>query len=116
MVNLSAFIHFHALRQPDKTALVYDGSRISYAEFDARIGRAAAFLASRGIGAGDIVAVFMKNSAAFVELAFAASHLGAVFLPVNFRLSGEECGYIVTHAGARLLPVTVAVAALALPS
>jgi len=103
MVNLSAFIHFHALRQPDRTALVYDGSRISYAEFDGRIARAAAFLASRGIGAGDIVAVFMKNSAAFVELAFATSHLGAVFLPVNFRLSGEECGYIVTHAGARLV-------------
>ena len=103
MVNLSAFIHFHALRQPGKTALVYDGSRISYAELDGRIGRAAAFLASRGVGAGDIVAVFMKNSAAFVELAFATSHLGAVFLPVNFRLSGEECGYIVTHAGARLL-------------
>ena len=60
-------------------------------------------MASKGIGPGDIVAVFMKNSAAFVEIAFATSHLGAVFLPVNFRLSGEECGYIVAHAGARLL-------------
>ncbi len=103
MVNLSSFIHAHALRQPDRSALIYADQRVSYAALDQRIARAAAFLASKGIGPGDIVAVFMKNSAAFVEIAFATSHLGAVFLPVNFRLSGEECGYIVAHAGARLL-------------
>jgi len=103
VVNLSSFIHAHALRQPDRPALIYADQRVSYAALDQRIVRAAAFLASKGIGPGDIVAVFMKNSAAFVEIAFATSHLGAVFLPVNFRLSGEECGYIVAHAGARLL-------------
>ena len=103
MVNLSAFIHFHALRQPNKLALVYGGDRISYGQLDRRIARMAAFLASRDIGPGDIVAVFMKNSAAFLEIAFAASHLGAVFLPVNYRLSHDECSYIVTHAGAKIL-------------
>ncbi|MEP9390040.1 AMP-binding protein [Mesorhizobium sp. KR9-304] len=103
MVNLSSFIYFHALRQADKPALVYAGAPVSYGELDRRIVRAAAFLASKVIGADDIVAVFMKNSAAFVEIAFATSHLGAVFLPVNFRLSGEECSYIVAHAGAKLL-------------
>ena len=40
----------------------------------------------------------MKNSAAFVELAIAVSHVGAVFLPINFRLAREEIGYIVDHA------------------
>lgn len=103
MVNLNSFIHAHALRQPDRPALIYADQRVSYAALDQRIARAAAFLASKGIGPGDTVAVFMKNSAAFVEIAFATSYLGAVFLPVNFRLSGEECGYIVAHAGARLL-------------
>ena len=103
MVNLSSFIHFHALRQPDKPALVYAGEHVSYAELDRRILRTATFLASKGIGPGDVVAVFMKNSAAFIEVAFATSYLGAVFLPVNFRLSGEECRYIVAHAGAKLL-------------
>ncbi|HEY4191929.1 MAG TPA: AMP-binding protein [Mesorhizobium sp.] len=103
MVNLSSFIHFHALRQPDKLALVYGGERVSYAELDRRIGDTAAYLAAQGIGPGDIVAVFMKNSAAFIEIALATSHLGAVFLPVNFRLSGDECAYIVAHAGAKLL-------------
>lgn len=103
MVNLSAFIRFHALRSPDRLALVYEGQRISYGELDDRIARAADLLAARGIRTGDIVALFMKNSAAFFEIAFAASHLGAVFLPINFRLSREECEFIVNHAGARLV-------------
>lgn len=63
----------------------------------------AGWLAAQGIGAGDVVAVLMKNSAAFTELVFATSHLGAVFLPINFRLSRDEVGYIAGNAGARLL-------------
>jgi fatty-acyl-CoA synthase len=65
----------------------------------------AGWLAAQGIGAGDVVAVLMKNSAAFLELVFATSHLGAVFLPINFRLSRDEVGYIAGNAGARLLIV-----------
>lgn len=103
MVNLSAFIRFHAIRSPDRLALVYEGQRITYAELFERIDKMARFLAARGIGEGDIVAVFMKNSAAFLEIAFATSHLGAIFLPVNFRLSAEECAFITGHAGARLV-------------
>jgi acyl-CoA synthetase (AMP-forming)/AMP-acid ligase II len=103
VVNLSAFIRFHALRHPDRLALVYEGQRISYAELYDRIERTARLLAAKGIRAGDIVALFMKNSAAFFEIAFAASHLGAVFLPINFRLSREECAFIVGHAGVRLV-------------
>lgn len=45
----------------------------------------------------------MKNSLAFVELAFAASHVGAVFLPINFRLSTSEIAYILENSGAKLL-------------
>ena len=61
------------------------------------------WLISRGIGADDVVAVLMKNSTAFLEIAFAASHIGAVFLPINYRLSADEVGYIVGNSGARLL-------------
>ena len=45
----------------------------------------------------------MKNSAAFIELTFAISHLGAVSLPINYRLAADEVGYILDNAGARLL-------------
>jgi fatty-acyl-CoA synthase len=103
MMNLSAFIRFHALRTPDREALTYAGQRITYRDFLDRILRMAAFLDAKGVGEGDVVAVFMKNSAAFLEIAFATSHLGAVFLPINFRLARDECEYIVGNAGARLL-------------
>ncbi len=103
MVNLSAFIRFHALRTPQREALLYAGQRITYAEFLDRILRMAALLEAKGIGPGDVIALFMKNSAAFLEIAFAASHIGAVFLPINFRLARDECDYIIGNAGAKLL-------------
>src|SRR5689334_15512488 len=103
MINLSSFIAFHARRTPDRCALKYRGEDISYSGFDQRIRRVAGWLASRGIGPGDVVAVLMKNSAAFLELVFATSHIGAVFLPINYRLSADEVGYIVGNSGARIL-------------
>src|SRR5207245_6665828 len=103
MINLSSFIAFHARRTPDRCALKYRGEDVSYAELDRRIGRVAGWLTSRGIGANDVVAVLMKNSTAFLELVFATSHIGAVFLPINYRLSTDEVGYIVGNSGANLL-------------
>ncbi|MGY3495114.1 AMP-binding protein [Bradyrhizobium sp. USDA 4502] len=103
MINLSSFIAFHARRTPDRCALKYRGEDVSYADFDLRIRQVGGWLAARGIAPGDIVAVLMKNSTAFLELAFATSHIGAVFLPINYRLSADEVGYIVGNSGARLL-------------
>ncbi|MFO0997731.1 MAG: AMP-binding protein [Alphaproteobacteria bacterium] len=103
MVNLSSYIRYHALRAPERIAILYDGQRISYGQFWDRIQRLAGWLAARGIGPDDVVAVFMKNSAAFLDIAFATSHLGAVFLPVNYRLASEEVAYIVSNAEAKLL-------------
>ena len=103
MINLSSFIAFHARRTPDRCALKYRGEDITFAEFDRRIRRVGGWLAARGIGTGDVVAVLMKNSTAFLELVFATSHIGAVFLPINYRLSADEVGYIVGNSGARIL-------------
>ena len=103
MINLSSFIAFHARRTPDRCALKYRGEEISYADFDGRVRRVGGWLASQGIDAGDVVAVVMKNSTAFLELVFATSHIGAVFLPINYRLSADEVGYIVGNSGARIL-------------
>lgn len=113
MINLSSFIAFHARRTPGRCALKYRGEDISYADFDLRIGRAGGWLAARGIAPGDVVAVLMKNSTAFLELVFATSHIGAVFLPINYRLSADEVGYIVGNSGAKLLVADEEFAAIA---
>ena len=103
MVNLSSFIRFHAMHTPNRTAIVFKDQRITFAELLRRIEKTAGYLAAHGIGADDVVAVVMKNSAAFLELAFAVSHLGAVFLPINFRLAADEVGYITGNAEAKLV-------------
>src|SRR3984893_10056097 len=103
MIDPSSFIAFHASQPPERCALKYRGEEISYAAFHTRIQTVGGWLASRGIGPDDVVAVLMKNSPAFLDIAFAASHVGAVFLPINFRLASDEIAYIVENSGARLL-------------
>ena len=103
MVNLSAFIRYHATRTPDHTAIIFDGARISYAELLARTEALAGSLAAHGIGAGDVLAVLMKNSPAFIEAALATSYLGGVFLPINYRLAADEVAYIYDDGEAKLL-------------
>jgi len=103
MINLSAFIRYHAANTPDRIAIVYGGRRVSYGDLWRGIGRVACLLAARGIAPGDTVALFMKNSVAFLELAFAASHLGAVLLPINFRLAADEAAYILGNGEAKIL-------------
>ena len=103
MINLSSFIAFHARQRPGRCALKYRGKEISYAEFDERIRVVGGWLTSRGIGANDVIAVVMRNSAAFLDITFAASHIGAIFLPINYRLASDEIAYIVENAGARVL-------------
>jgi len=103
MINLSSFIAFHARQTPERCALKYRGEEIAYAAFNKRIGIVGGWLASRGIGPDDVVAVLMKNSPAFLDIAFAASHIGAIFLPINYRLASDEIAYIAENSGARVL-------------
>lgn len=105
MFNLSASIAYHARRAPDYPAIIYQDAAITYGQFHQRVLAAAALLKSRGVGKGDIVALFMKNSPAFMELTVAISYLGAVFLPVNYRLAAAEAKYILDDSGAKLLLV-----------
>ncbi|MDP6565859.1 MAG: AMP-binding protein [Alphaproteobacteria bacterium] len=113
MINLSAFVRFHCSRTPEAVAVIYDGRSITWADLYDRVRRTAALLAGRGIGPDDVVAVCMKNSAAFIDLTIAASYLGAVFLPINYRLAADEVAYVVDNAGAGLLLVDDELANLA---
>ena len=103
MLNISRMVKSHAKRTPERLAVVYEDNRITYGELAVRMTKLAAGLASGRAAPGDIVAVLMKNSAAFLEIALAVSEAGAVLLPINFRLSAEEVEYITHHAGAKLL-------------
>ena len=88
-------------RTPDKAAVVdlASGRRFTYAQFDARISRLAGHLRDRlGIARGDRVAVLALNTTDTLEVQFACGRLGAVFLPLNTRLTVPELQYIVGDA------------------
>jgi len=107
MVSLSASVAWWARTDPARTAIVFQDERVAYATLYERVQAAAGFLAAQGVRPGDVVALLMKNSSAFVELALAVSHAGAVLLPINYRLGTDEVTYITEHAEAKLLFVDV---------
>jgi len=93
-------------RTPAKIAAVDLGSgrQFSYAEFDARIARLAGHLRDQlKIQRGDRVAVLALNTTDILEIQFACGRLGAVFLPINTRLTVPELHYIIGDAAPRLL-------------
>src|SRR6266436_7856666 len=93
-------------RTPDKLAAVDIASerRFSYAQFDARISRLAAHLRDAlKITRGDRVAVLAMNTTDTLEVQFACGRIGAVFLPLNTRLTVPELQYIVGDAGPALM-------------
>src|ERR1700688_15970 len=104
-------------RTPDKLAVVdlASGRRLSYAEFDARISRLATHLRDRlDITRGRRVAVLALNTTDTLEVQFACGRIGAVFLPLNTRLTIPELQYIVSDAGPSLMIHDVELADVAL--
>jgi len=99
--SVGDLLHRTARRYPEKPAIVAGDVRMSFAEFDAAVNRAAHALADRGLVKGDRLALLSHNSWQFGVLAFATAKLGVVLVPVNFMLGPDEIAYILGHSGAR---------------
>ena len=85
---------------------VVDGSvRFTYAGFFDRVDRWAAALQALGVGKGDRVAYISPNTHAQLESFYAVPQIGAVLVPINFRLSAEEFLYLLQHSGAAVVCV-----------
>jgi fatty-acyl-CoA synthase len=83
---------------------VVDGDlRLTYEELLDRCDHASAALERLGVTRGDRVAVIAPNTHAHLEQYYAVPQLGAVLVPVNFRLTGDDWAYIVGHSGARVV-------------
>ncbi len=96
----------HAARSPGKIALVdlHTGRSFTYAESNERVGRLAWFLRhDLQIERGDRVAVLCNNSTDVFEMQFACAKLGAVFLPINWRLTVSELEYILNDGSPNVL-------------
>ena len=75
---------------PNRIAIDFEDQTVTYGELNERTNRAASALASFGVGHGDRVAVLAENRPEYVEVFFACAKLGAVVVPVSWRLSDHE--------------------------
>ena len=102
-IGLGNWLFQRARRTPNRKALTFEGTTWTYAEIQDRIDRLAAVLKTQGVCPGDRVAFLGLNQPLFLEALFATARLGAIFVPLNYRLSGPELSYIINNAGVHTL-------------
>lgn len=90
---------------PDKVAIIEGEREWTYAEFGRRVQRLSHALRSAGIGKGDRVCILSPNSHFFLESFYGVSQVGAVLVPLNYRLLPADHAYIIQHAGVKALLV-----------
>src|SRR5262245_52028429 len=102
-IGLGNWFLQRAKRTPKRRALTFEGKVATYGELQERFDRLAAALRKAGVCRGDRVAFIGFNQPAFFDAMFAAARLGAIFVPLNFRLTGPELQYIISDAGVHTL-------------
>lgn len=102
-IDIASILRRAADRYPGREALVFEDKRFTYAEWNERVNRFAFALYDLGICPGDRVAFYLTNSEGSVTTHFACQKLGAVSVPINFRLGRVELEQIVRDSGARVL-------------
>ena len=88
---------------PEHTALVQDGRRRTWREFDERASRLAAAFRALGLGPGSKVAFYLYNSNEYLETLFATFKLRAVPANVNYRYTEEELAYLLENSDAEVV-------------
>ncbi|MGV0806576.1 long-chain-fatty-acid--CoA ligase [Mycolicibacterium setense] len=103
----------HAHLTPHRAAFVFEGVPTTWADLRRRVSALAGALTDWGVGRGDRVAVLMSNRPEFMETILAANAIGAIAVPVNFRLSADEVRFILADSGAVALAADADLATLA---
>ena len=102
-ISVGSWFGRRATRTPGRRALTFEGTTLTFGELLERVDRLAAGFRAGGLCHGDRVAFLGLNQPAFLETLLAAARLGAIFVPLNFRLTGPELSFIVGDAGVHTL-------------
>jgi fatty-acyl-CoA synthase len=103
-MDLSDLIERNAAFTPDKAAIRFHGCALTYAAFARRIAAAARGLKSQlGVGRGDRVAILSANHPDYLVLLYACARLGAMLVPLNWRLAVPEQMFILSDASVKAL-------------
>ena len=89
-MSIGNILRRSAANCPNKTALIFQNQRITYAEMNRRVNRVANSFLQMGLEKGDRVAVLSHNCPEFIEIYFACAKTGAIFVPINNLLKQKE--------------------------
>lgn len=101
--TLHDLIERNAWLHGGRTAFTADGQVVTHAQYAERVAHLAGGLAGAGLGQGDRIAILAHNSLAYMDLIGAAARLGAIVVPINWRLSAEEVAYVLSDTRPKLL-------------
>ncbi|WP_347551706.1 AMP-binding protein [Pseudalkalibacillus hwajinpoensis] len=102
-MNIGSTMAMNARRHPDKEAIVYGNKRYTYREFNEKVNRLANGLKNLNVQKGDKVALVMKNSDDYAVCFYASAKIGAVLVPINFRLVSKEVRYILEQSDTKFV-------------
>jgi fatty-acyl-CoA synthase len=103
MINIGDWIKKWSFLQPNKRALIFEEHPFTYQEVNLRTNQLSHFLLELGIQKGDRVSVLLYNCHQYIETFFALSKIGAILVPLNWRLAGPELEFIIKDSVSRIL-------------
>ena len=103
VMNLGHFLTQSAERMGEKPAIIRGGHTVTFKQMNKRVNAVCHSLSKLGVKKGDRILVQSRNSFSMFESMFAAFKLGAVWVPVNFRLSEDEVAFIAKNSGSTVL-------------
>src|SRR3984957_20825992 len=101
-MNLAHTLTQAALKWPEKTGLVFEGRRWTYAQWNRLVNKTAQAFRAAGIGKGDRVAILTYNLPEQVTAFYALMKIGAIPVPINYRLAANEVKNIGDDCGPRI--------------
>ncbi len=103
MINIGEWIRKWSFLQPHKRALIFEDRPFTYQEVNLRTNQLCHFLLNNGVQKGDRISVLLYNCHQYFEIFFAISKIGAILVPLNWRLAGPELEFIIKDSGSRML-------------
>lgn len=105
MTTIGKLLDWSTRNYPNKAAIIYreKNQNWTYEELNKKVNSFANALTNLGIKKGDVVSTFMYNSSEFVVTQFASAKIGAIFNPINYRLTATELQYILNDANSKVL-------------
>ncbi|MET4236162.1 long-chain acyl-CoA synthetase [Bradyrhizobium sp. LA6.10] len=103
MVNIGTHLTYASVRWPEKAAIVFEGKRWSFSQLNRLANQAANAFLAIGVERGDRVAVLTWNLPEQVASFYGLLKIGAVAVPINYRLASNEVKYIIDNCEAKVL-------------